>query len=52
MEDAHDKIEEGWQLKRLKYMMITNPNNPTGTVLKRRVLEEVVASQTSLGSSL
>lgn len=28
--------------KKIKYMMITNPNNPTGTVLGRRVLEEVV----------
>ena len=25
-----------------KYMLITNPNNPTGTVLSRRALEEVV----------
>lgn len=29
------------KLKRVKYMMITNPNNPTGTVLNRSVLEEV-----------
>ena len=28
--------------KRIKYMMITNPNNPTGTVLDRKALEEVV----------
>jgi len=28
--------------KRVKYMMITNPNNPTGTVLSRSTLEEVV----------
>ena len=28
--------------KRIKYMMVTNPNNPTGTVLDRTVLEEVV----------
>lgn len=27
---------------RIKYMIITNPNNPTGTVLKRSDLEEVV----------
>ena len=25
-----------------KYLLITNPNNPTGTVLKRQTLEEVV----------
>jgi len=28
--------------KRIKYLLITNPNNPTGTVLPRRTLEEVV----------
>jgi aspartate/methionine/tyrosine aminotransferase len=28
--------------KRIKYLLITNPNNPTGTVLPRRALEEVV----------
>lgn len=28
--------------RRPKYMMITNPNNPTGTVLSRKVLEEIV----------
>lgn len=30
------------RLHRVKYMIITNPNNPTGTVLKRSVLEELV----------
>ncbi|MEM0149642.1 MAG: aminotransferase class I/II-fold pyridoxal phosphate-dependent enzyme [Candidatus Micrarchaeaceae archaeon] len=30
------------QRKRIKYIMITNPNNPTGTVLSRRALENVV----------
>ena len=28
--------------KRVKYMMITNPNNPTGTVLSRNILKEIV----------
>ena len=28
--------------KRIKYMLITNPNNPTGTVLNRKIIEEVV----------
>ncbi|MGC8629139.1 MAG: pyridoxal phosphate-dependent aminotransferase [Candidatus Micrarchaeia archaeon] len=28
--------------KRPKYMLITNPNNPTGTVFDRKVLEEIV----------
>ena len=27
---------------RVKYMLITNPNNPTGTVLGRKIMEEVV----------
>ncbi|MCW6161331.1 MAG: aminotransferase class I/II-fold pyridoxal phosphate-dependent enzyme [Candidatus Micrarchaeales archaeon] len=26
------------QIKRVKYMLVTNPNNPTGTVLSRRIL--------------
>ncbi|MGI0100408.1 MAG: pyridoxal phosphate-dependent aminotransferase [Candidatus Micrarchaeaceae archaeon] len=30
------------KLKRIKYILITNPNNPTGTVLKRSVLKDVV----------
>ncbi len=29
-------------LKKVKYLLITNPNNPTGTVLTKKVLEEVV----------
>jgi alanine-synthesizing transaminase len=29
------------KIKKVKYMMITNPNNPTGTVLKRSILKEV-----------
>lgn len=28
--------------KRIKYVLITNPNNPTGTVLERKTLKEVV----------
>ena len=28
--------------RRIKYMLVTNPNNPTGTVLPRRALQEVV----------
>ena len=29
-------------LKRIKYLLLTNPNNPTGTILSRKVLQEVV----------
>ncbi len=32
----------GSKKNRIKYMMITNPNNPTGTVLSKGVLKEVV----------
>ena len=35
-------LKNSGRLKRTKYMLITNPNNPTGTVLSRKVLEEVV----------
>ena len=46
---------EGWQIdidnlkatirkntKRIKYMLVTNPNNPTGTVLNKNALRELV----------
>ncbi len=36
------KMKRAGRIGRVKYMLITNPNNPTGTVLKRKVLEEVV----------
>ncbi len=29
------------KLKKIKYMLITNPNNPTGTVLSRKILEDI-----------
>ncbi len=38
--------------KRIKYMMITNPNNPTGTVLERSVLKEVVELANEYGIML
>jgi alanine-synthesizing transaminase len=28
--------------KRIKYLLVTNPNNPTGTVLSKSILEEIV----------
>jgi aspartate/methionine/tyrosine aminotransferase len=42
--DALAKLirRRGAKSKRIKYMLITNPNNPTGTVLPRKALEEVV----------
>ncbi len=30
------------KLGRVKYMLITNPNNPTGTVLRRSIIKEIV----------
>ncbi|MDE1833413.1 MAG: aminotransferase class I/II-fold pyridoxal phosphate-dependent enzyme, partial [Candidatus Micrarchaeota archaeon] len=30
------------RIRRVKYMLITNPNNPTGTVLRREILKEIV----------
>lgn len=35
-------LKKANKLKRVKYMIVTNPNNPTGTVLRRQVLEEIV----------
>ncbi len=36
------RLKSSGKLKRTKYMLITNPNNPTGTVLSRKVLKEIV----------
>ncbi len=38
--------------KKPKYMLITNPNNPTGTVLDRKVLEEIVELANNYGIML
>lgn len=42
--DALAKLVRGKRAgsKRIKYILITNPNNPTGTVLPRQALKEVV----------
>lgn len=42
--DALAKLVKGKRAgsEKIKYLLITNPNNPTGTVLQRRALEEVV----------
>ncbi|MDE1811153.1 MAG: aminotransferase class I/II-fold pyridoxal phosphate-dependent enzyme, partial [Candidatus Micrarchaeota archaeon] len=34
-------MKRSGKIKRVKYMMITNPNNPTGTVLRRNTLEGI-----------
>lgn len=36
------KLKEGNRLRRLKYMLVTNPDNPTGTVLRRSIIKEIV----------
>ncbi|MCL5433614.1 MAG: aminotransferase class I/II-fold pyridoxal phosphate-dependent enzyme [Candidatus Marsarchaeota archaeon] len=35
-------IKNDGKINKVKYMLITNPNNPTGTVMDRSVLEEIV----------
>ena len=35
------KMKANGKMKNIKYMLITNPNNPTGTVLKRSILEDI-----------
>jgi len=40
--DRLEKVISAHKNKRIKYMLITNPNNPTGTVLDRKVLEDIV----------
>ena len=35
-------MKRSGRIRRVKYMLITNPNNPTGTVLRRGVLKEMV----------
>jgi alanine-synthesizing transaminase len=37
------KLKKSGKLNKVKYLLITNPNNPTGTVLRRDVLEEIVS---------
>ena len=37
-----EKLKNQNRIKNVKYMMVTNPNNPTGTVLKRNTLKEIV----------
>ncbi len=46
------KLKLDRRLNRIKYMLITNPNNPTGTVLGRGVLEEVVGIANDYGVML
>ncbi len=35
------RMKANGKMKEVKYMLITNPNNPTGTVLKKSILEDI-----------
>jgi len=37
-----EKVKRDGKIRKLKYMIITNPNNPTGTVINKAVLKEIV----------
>lgn len=41
-ESLERSLRKERRLKRTRYLLITNPNNPTGTVLSRSVLNEIV----------
>ncbi|MGC8648487.1 MAG: pyridoxal phosphate-dependent aminotransferase [Candidatus Micrarchaeia archaeon] len=42
LESALKKLKKDGKIAKVKYLLLTNPNNPTGTVLRRDVLEKVV----------
>lgn len=42
-------LKKSGKIKHVKYMLITNPNNPTGTVLRKNVLEEIVSLANEYG---
>ncbi|MGC8567651.1 MAG: pyridoxal phosphate-dependent aminotransferase [Candidatus Micrarchaeia archaeon] len=35
-------INKSGKMKKIKYLLLTNPNNPTGTIISRHALEEIV----------
>lgn len=37
------------KIKHTKYMLVTNPNNPTGTVLRKKILEEIASLANEYG---
>ncbi|MDE1869422.1 MAG: pyridoxal phosphate-dependent aminotransferase [Candidatus Micrarchaeota archaeon] len=41
-DELEEHIRRMKEKRGIKYIMITNPNNPTGTVLKRKTLEKIV----------
>ncbi len=43
LEDTLKKLKKNGAISKVKYLLLTNPNNPTGTVLRKDVLEKVVS---------
>lgn len=37
-----ERLRKTGRIRRVKYMLITNPNNPTGTVLRHSIIKEIV----------
>ncbi|MDE1857387.1 MAG: aminotransferase class I/II-fold pyridoxal phosphate-dependent enzyme [Candidatus Micrarchaeota archaeon] len=52
LESSLRSLKSSGRIRRVKYMMITNPNNPTGTVLDRKVLEQIVGLARDYGLML
>lgn len=50
--ERHIKADLAASRKRPKYLIITNPNNPTGTVLQPRILKEIVSIANNYGMLL
>jgi aspartate/methionine/tyrosine aminotransferase len=42
LETALRKMKFAGKINKIKYLLLTNPNNPTGTVLERKVLEKIM----------
>jgi aspartate/methionine/tyrosine aminotransferase len=42
LETAIKKMKAAGKINKIKYLLLTNPNNPTGTVLERGILEKIV----------
>ncbi len=42
VEGSLRRMRKEGRLRKVKYMLITNPNNPTGTVLRHSVIKEIV----------
>jgi len=52
LEKSLKKLKTNGKLRKVKYILITNPNNPTGTVLEKSILREVVDIANEYGKLL